>query len=325
MRPYPLPPPASCASLRTGASRTRHASAMRLPCLIGLGLLAGLSWSAQAQPLPPPAPTLAQRYHAGVEVQDYWVSEKYDGVRGLWNGRQLLTRQGLPIAAPAWFTAGWPATPLDGELWAGRGAFAQAQAAVAQSRPEDARWRGMRYMVFDLPAHPGGFSERLPALRQTVAALGQPWVQAVPQWRVASHGQLMAQLRAHERAGAEGLMLRHDAAPYRGGRSEDLLKLKSFEDAEAVVIGHLPGKGALRGRTGALLVQMPSGQQLRLGSGLSDAQRLQPPPLGTVVTYRYNGLHASGLPRFARFWRVRADQPPQANLLTEPVPPPDYK
>ena len=254
----------------------------------------------------PPSPTLAQHYHPGIDVTAYWVSEKYDGVRALWTGHELRTRQGLPIRAPTWFTAGWPTTPLDGELWAGRGQFDAAQSAVAQAAPQDAPWRALRYMVFDLPGHTGGFGERLPALRQTVAALNQPWVQAAPQWRVTSHGVLMRQLREHEKAGAEGLMLRRDDAPYRGGRSDDLLKLKSFEDAEAVVVGHAPGKGKHAGQTGALIVQMPSGQRFRLGSGLTDALRRTPPPVGSVVTYRFNGRHASGLPRFARFWRVRA-------------------
>jgi len=261
----------------------------------------------------PPSPTLAQRFHPGVDVTAYWVSEKYDGVRALWTGSQLLSRQGLPIRAPAWFTAGWPAEPMDGELWAGRGQFAVAQAAVAQAVPDEAQWRSLRYMVFDLPAAPDGFGVRLPALQRQVAALNQPWVQAVPQWRVAGHGELMAQLRKHDKAGAEGLMLRRDDAPYRGGRSDDLLKLKTFEDAEALVVGHVPGRGKYKGMTGALLVQMPGGQRLRLGSGLPDALRREPPPLGTVVTYRFNGTHVSGLPRFARFWRVRADQPSGQN------------
>lgn len=259
---------------------------------------------------PTPGPTLAQAYRPGIDVTAYWVSEKYDGVRALWTGQELLSRQGLPIRAPAWFTAGWPSVPLDGELWAGRGQFEQVQATVAQGLPQDAPWRALRYMVFDLPGQPGGFGERLPHLRQTVAALNQPWVQAVPQWRVASHTALMQQLRTHEKAGAEGLMLRRDDAPYRGGRSDDLLKLKSFEDAEARVIGHLPGRGKYAGQTGALLVETPGGQRFRLGSGLPDALRRSPPPIGSVVTYRHNGTHASGLPRFARFWRVRADQPP---------------
>ena len=260
----------------------------------------------------PPSPTLAQRYEKGVDVTSYWVSEKYDGVRALWTGRELLSRQGLPIRAPGWFTMGWPATALDGELWAGRGRFEQAQSAVAQAQPQDAPWRALRYMVFDVPGQPGGFGERLPHLQRAVAAIRQPWVQAVPQWRVASHEALMQQLREYTRAGAEGLMLRKDGAPYRGGRSGDLLKLKNFDDAEAKVVRHLPGKGKYAGQTGALLMEMPSGQRFALGSGLPDALRRAPPPVGSVVTYRYNGLHASGLPRFARFWRVRADVPPDS-------------
>ncbi len=260
------------------------------------------------------APALAQSYQRGyVDLAHYWVSEKYDGVRALWDGRRLLTRQGLPIRAPAWFTAGWPDTPMDGELWAGRGRFADAQSAAAQGVPAEVQWRALRYMVFDLPAHPGAFDERLSALNLHIAALRQPWVQAVPQWRVASHAELMAQLARHEKAGAEGLMLRRGDAPHRSGRSDDLLKVKSFEDAEGVVVAHLPGQGKYAGLTGALLVELPDGQRLRLGSGLTDALRRAPPPLGSTVTYRYNGRHAdSGLPRFARFWRVRTDPPPAA-------------
>ncbi|SDM36488.1 DNA ligase-1 [Oryzisolibacter propanilivorax] len=265
-----------------------------------------------AAPGAAPAPALAQSYQRGsVELAHYWVSEKYDGVRALWDGRRLLSRQGLPIRAPAWFTAGWPATPMDGELWAGRGRFADAQSAVAQTVPVDTQWRTLRYMVFDLPAHPGSFDQRLPALNAHIAGLHQPWVQAVAQWRVAGHDALMAQLARYEKAGAEGLMLRRGDAPHRAGRSGDLLKVKSFEDAEGVVVAHLPGQGKYAGQTGALLVELPDGQRLRLGSGLTDALRRAPPPLGSTVTYRYNGLHAgSGLPRFARFWRVRADVPP---------------
>lgn len=278
-------------------------------CFAAVAGGAGACWAGgEAQAATQPA--LAQSYQRGIPLSAYWVSEKYDGVRALWDGRQLRSRQGLPMRAPAWFTAGWPATPMDGELWAGRGQFAAVQSAVAQELPADAQWRALRYMVFDLPAHGGTFDARLPALQAHVTALAQPWVQAVPQWRVASHEALMAQLREHERRGAEGLMLRRGDAPHQGGRSGDLLKLKSFEDAEATVVGHLPGQGKYAGQTGALLVQLPDGRRLRLGSGLSDALRRAPPPLGSTVTYRFNGTHAGGLPRFARFWRVRADAPP---------------
>lgn len=100
-----------------------------------------------------PALMLAAVYRPGVPLADYWVSEKYDGVRGYWDGRQLLTRGGEVIAAPAWFTQGWPAEPMDGELWAGRGRFAQAASTVRRQVPDDEAWRAMRFMVFDLPAN----------------------------------------------------------------------------------------------------------------------------------------------------------------------------
>ena len=164
-------------------------------------------------------------------------------------------------------------------------------------------------MVFDLPAHPGSFDERLSVLRSTVKRIGQPWLQAVPQQRVASHAALQALLHDTVRGGGEGLMLHRGASLYRAGRSEDLIKLKTHDDTEARVVAHLPGKGKHAGRLGALLVEMPTGQRFRLGTGLSDAERDTPPPIGSWVTYRFRGTHDSGLPRFASFLRVREDLP----------------
>ncbi|MCO5355393.1 DNA ligase [Acidovorax kalamii] len=256
-----------------------------------------------------PALLLANVYRPGMPLADYWVSEKYDGVRGYWDGYTLRTRGGETVAAPAWFTAGWPATPMDGELWAGRGRFAHAQSTTRQQQPDDAAWRQMRFMVFDLPTQGGPFDERLPALKTLVAQIHQPWVQAVPQQRVATDAALQALLQRTVRAGGEGLMLHKGSSLYRSGRSDDLIKLKTHEDTEALVVGHLPGKGKHAGRLGALLLEMPSGQRFRLGAGLSDADRADPPPIGSWVTYRFRGTHDGGLPRFASFVRVRLDWP----------------
>ena len=263
----------------------------------------------------PPLLWLAQLYRPGLPHQslaDYWVSEKYDGVRGYWDGTALISRGGERIPAPAWFTQGWPSTPMDGELWAGRGRFSHAQSTTAPNRQQpadDTAWRAMRYMVFDLPAHPGPFDERLPALQAAVARIGQTWVQAVPQQRVATDAALQALLQRTVRAGGEGLMLHKGSSLYRSGRSDDLIKLKTHEDTEARVVGHLPGQGKHAGRLGALLVEMPSGQRFRLGAGFSDAERASPPPVGSWVTYRFRGTHEGGLPRFASFVRVRLDMP----------------
>ena len=256
-----------------------------------------------------PALQLAGRWRAGLDVTAYWVSEKYDGVRGYWDGRQLFTRGGERVNAPAWFTAGWPAEPMDGELWAGRGAFEHAQSTVLRQQPDDAAWRRMRFMVFDWPAHPGDFDARLAVLKARIAQAGSPTLQAVPQRRLATEAQLQALLREVVQGGGEGLMLHRGDAPYRTGRGDELLKLKEHDDAEARVVGHLPGKGKHTGRLGALLVEMPDGRRFALGTGLTDAERADPPPLGSWVTYRYRGLHeGSGLPRFASFMRVRADE-----------------
>ena len=279
----------------------------RRALLLGALALGTRAWAGPADQAP--ALLLARPWQSGTDLADWWVSEKYDGVRGFWDGSALRTRGGERIAAPPWFTAGWPATPLDGELWAGRGGFEQAQSAVARQSPDDAAWRRLRYMVFDLPAHPGTFDERLPALRATVAAIDQPWVIAVPQQRVASAARLQALLREVVAGGGEGLMLHRGSSHYRAGRGDDLRKLKTHDDAEARVIAHLPGRGRHAGRLGALWVQTPEGRRFALGSGFTDAQRADPPPVGSWVTYRHRGVHpGSGLPRFASFLRVRADE-----------------
>ena len=256
-----------------------------------------------------PALLLAQVYRPGLPLQDYWVSEKYDGVRGFWDGRTLRTRGGETVRAPAWFTAGWPEVPMDGELWAGRGRFSHAQSTTRQQQPGDVAWRQIRFMVFDLPGDKGTFDQRLPALSALVESLGQPWVQAVPQRRVANDAALQALLHRTVRAGGEGLMLHRGASLYRAGRSDDLIKVKTHEDTEARVVAHLPGKGRHAGRLGALLVETPSGQRFRLGAGFSDADRERPPPVGSWVTYRFRGTHDGGLPRFASFVRKREDMP----------------
>jgi len=254
---------------------------------------------------PAPPLMLAETYRRDMSLADYWVSEKYDGVRAFWDGRQLWTRGGERIVAPAWFTTPLPKQPLDGELWAGRGRFAHAVSTARNQTPNDIAWHEMRYMVFDLPAQPGDFTTRLAALRRLLPITDAPWVVPVPQERATTHEALQALLDKTVKMGGEGLMLHRGASLYKGERGNDLLKVKPYDDAEARVIEHLPGKGRHSTRLGALVVETPEGKRFRLGTGLTDAERENPPAIGTWVTYRYNGLTAKGLPRFARFMRVR--------------------
>lgn len=252
---------------------------------------------------------LATPWRAGIEVSSYWVSEKLDGVRARWDGQALWTRAGHRIAAPPWFTRGWPPQPLDGELWAGRDRFEQASATVRRQLADAAAWHQLRFMVFDLPAHPGPFEQRLAKLRALLIPSPAPTLALIEQRRYADEAALRQRLQTVVAGGGEGLMLHHRDNRYRAGRSEGLIKLKPWEDAEARVVAHLPGKGKYAGLLGALLVERPDGTRFRLGSGFTDAERAAPPALGSQVTYRYNGLTARGLPRFARFLRVRNEEP----------------
>lgn len=272
--------------------------------LLATGLLLVCVKGLAQTPATPPALMLAGTFKAGTHLPNYWVSEKLDGVRGHWTGSQLITRGGLPVATPAWFTAGWPTVAMDGELWAGRGRFSETVSTVRRETPDDDAWRYIRFMVFDLPYHPGSFDERVVAMASLPTT---PWLQVVPQQRVGTEKALMALLRQTESQGGEGLMLHLGAALYQAGRTNDILKLKSHDDAEAEVVGWVPGKGKYEGVVGALVVQTPQGQRFKLGSGLSEAHRRDPPPPGVWVTYRYRGLNASGVPRFATFLRVRED------------------
>jgi DNA ligase-1 len=250
---------------------------------------------------------LANVYHLGIPLDDYFVSEKLDGVRGYWDGKKLYTREGNSINAPEWFTQGWPNYAMDGELWAGRGNFAYASSTVRKLVPDDMAWKKMRFMVFDLPAETGIFSERLAQLQKRFIKLSSPYLHRVEQTPIANHQALMKKMNAVVKMGGEGLMLHRGQSHYRAERNDDLLKVKPHDDAEARVIKSLPGKGKYSGLMGALVVETAEGLQFKIGTGFSDAERKNPPKIGSTITYRYRGLHDSGIPRFASFLRVRAD------------------
>lgn len=279
--------------------------------LLALAWLCAVLFDPSARAADPPPLMLANVYHVGdaIDLSAYWVSEKYDGVRGWWDGRQLWTRGGTRVAAPAWFTKDWPAVALDGELWAGRGRFEHASATVRSAAAGDAAWRQMHFMVFDLPAHGGPFDARLEALRALFARPMPATLRLVAQTHVDSTAALRARRDAIVAAGGEGLVLHRGSAPYRAERNDDLLKFKPHDDAEARVVGYTPGRGKYAGMVGALEVERADGLRFRIGSGLSDAERRRPPPIGTTITYLYDGLTANGVPRFARFLRVRDDTP----------------
>lgn len=281
---------------------------MALTRRLFLAHLAALpAWVQAKQGTAAPALPLAQEAPENIDPAGWLVSEKLDGVRAYWDGRSLRFRSGLPVAAPAWFTQRLPATPLDGELWFGRGRFEALSGAVRRAVPDDAEWRALRYVVFEQPGGGGTFAERAGRLRAIVHEAGFAQLQAAEQLTLPDRASLARQLAEVLAAGGEGLVLHRADAPWVTGRSPLLLKLKPRHDAEAVVLAHEPGRGRHAGRLGALRVRGEDGTVFRIGTGFSDAQRDAPPAIGSVVTYTHRGHTEAGVPRFASFLRVRAE------------------
>jgi len=214
---------------------------------------------------------------------------------------------------PAWFVAGLPAVPLDGELWLGRKQF-QRTVSIVRRQDQTDLWKEITFLVFDAPAVAESFERRLFYLTDLIRQYRPryAWVHSHTRCRGLDH--LHEELARLEALGGEGLMLRQPGSRYEAGRSPTLLKVKRFHDAEARVIGHQPGTGRHRGRLGALLVELPNGVRFAVGSGLSDAERDQPPPLGSNVTFRYQELSDAGVPRFPTYVGVHAES--QLSLQT---------
>src|SRR4051812_44273507 len=249
---------------------------------------------------------LAHAWDNAADLAGWWMSEKLDGVRAYWDGRQFLSRQGNLFHAPAWFVEGLPAVPLDGELWIGRKAF-QRTVGVVRRQDRSDHWKEVNFVAFDAPAIPGPFEERLAFVRDRFERNRPPHARAHEHAACAGLDHLRAELSRVESLGGEGLMLRQPGSSYEAGRSSTLLKVKSFLDAEARVVEHLAGAGRHRGRLGALLVELPDGTRFAVGTGLSDAERGRPPAVGSLITFRYQELSDGGVPRFPSYIGVRED------------------
>lgn len=260
-------------------------------------------------------PTLAagplQLQHAGTYTGDrnvagWLMSEKLDGIRGYWTGKQLLTRQGRLIHAPTWFTKNFPPFALDGELWRKRSDFSFVQQTVLDTVPSD-NWREITYNIFEVPGADGDFPARLAKAGQWFAVHPATHVRIIEQIECQGTDHLDGFLERIESMGGEGIVVKDPTLPFQAGRSAHVLKVKNFSDMEGTVVAHNPGKGRLEGMLGSLTLRLENGIQFKLGTGFTIAQRKAPPPIGASVTFKYHGFTPNGVPRFASFMRVRRD------------------
>ncbi len=262
-------------------------------------LLVGHVPAAQAQN---PDVFLLNTYDGSQDVVGWVMSEKLDGVRGLWDGRQLLSRNGKVLHAPEWFTRGFPPFALDGELWTRRGDFETIVSIVRRKTPDE-RWLQVRYHIFEVPRQAGGLYARLSVLEDYLRAHPNERIRVIPQLEVNTTAELTDFLAEVSAGGGEGVVVRDPSAPWQSGRLSSALKVKNHLDAECVVQKILPGKGKYTGMMGALECRLENGRLVKIGSGFSDQLRASPPSPGSVITFKYYGLSQKGNPRFPVYLR----------------------
>lgn len=264
------------------------------------------SSEAPEEPSRAPPLLLAHSWENDVDLTGWWMSEKLDGVRAYWDGKSFWSRQGNAFLAPEWFTERLPDFPLDGELFGGRKAF-QRTVSVVRRQDRSEHWKELAFVVFDAPSMDAPFEERLKACQRYIEDAAPPYAEWLLHERCRGVEHLREELARVESLGGEGLMLRQPGSRYEAGRSTTLYKVKSFRDDEARVVGHVAGAGRHKGRLGALEVELRNGVRFSVGTGLSDAERENPPPVGTIITFRYQELSRDGVPRFPSYVGVRVD------------------
>ncbi|KAF9020124.1 DNA ligase/mRNA capping enzyme [Hymenopellis radicata] len=255
----------------------------------------------------------------GPDPTGWLISEKLDGVRTYYDGKQMYSRLGNPFTPPKWFLDKLPKdVTLDGELFSGRGKFQDTISIV--KTVNSPHWRDITFQVFDIPSKGNEpFEKRIKHLERLFGEEG-PYesdkVKVVEHIAAKSREHVLEELKKVETLGGEGLMLRKPGSRYEGRRSATLLKVKTFYDAEAIVTGHNEGHGRNVGVCGALLCKMESGKAFKVGSGLNDKQRKNPPKVGTIITYRFQELTRDGVPRFPTFVgeAVDKDEPKDAEV-----------
>lgn len=236
------------------------------------------------------------------DVTGWVMSEKLDGVRGFWTGKELLSRQGYPLNPPDYFIKDFPPFAVDGELFSQRGEFESISATIRSSPHKE--WYKLKLHVFDVPNAKGDLFTRLNSLRQYLNEHPTPYIEIIEQIPIKNPEHIQQFFTDIQKLNGEGVVIRNPNAPYIHGRSAQILKLKAIMDEECTVVAHHKGKGKFKNMLGAITCENERGR-FRIGSGFKMENRINPPTIGSQITYKYRGLTQSGKPRFATFWRVR--------------------
>ncbi len=219
-----------------------------------------------------------------------WVAQpKLNGVFARWDPktRSFYSKRGIKfrehLIPHLYLSHSQTLFPLDGELWSAELTLQQITGALSHERTDPAPYAGkIHYVAFDAPDYT--FTKNYLARSNKLNDSQYP-IWEVPQ--NISDPQI------------DGTIYRYLPGTYERGPSGNVLKLKSWKDAEVRVVGYLAGTpGSLNdGALGALVCVHPNGEQFSVGSGFSLEERLefinnQP----SHIKVRYLALSPDGIP-----------------------------
>ena len=205
---------------------------------------------------------------------------------------------------------------LDGELYNHdyKDKFEELTSFIRQVTPKPGH-EVVQYWIYDMVT-PAPFSQRLEMLEQLNMLLesGMPYetLTIVPTDTIENEEELTS---AHNvfasEYGFEGAMVRNAMGRYKNGRSYDLQKVKTFEDAEFKVVAIEEGKGKMAGKA-MFVCELENGETFRVKmvGALDDLAEYfdNPEPwLGKQLTVKFQGKSAYGVPRFPVALRFRED------------------
>ena len=280
-------------------------------------------------------------------VEDYeppigWkASEKMDGYRGRFckKNKKFISRNQKEYNAPKWYIDGMPNVDMDGELWIGREPKDfQSMGTIRKKVPIDEEWMKVKYCVYDFPEINYKFGDRYKIMKKNEKKIKENWnsyrktlelkfhsmpcpIIILPQITIKSLEHMEQFYEKILENKGEGIMLKCPNSDYMNGRSNYLLKYKPLSDAEAEIVGYKKGTNKYEGMLGAFICRplnnkddhfirdMNKDNEFAM-SGMNDSVRTtyeETHPIGTIVTYNYNGFLDSGKPRFARYMRIRTD------------------
>ncbi|MCP4970117.1 MAG: DNA ligase [Arcobacter sp.] len=243
-------------------------------------------------------------YKGDENISTWVMSEKLDGIRAVWTGKELVSKKGNKIYAPKWFTVNFPNFKLDGELWTKRDDFENIQNIVMDKKPS-IKWNKITYNIFEVPNSKGDFFKRLEKAKIYFKKNDTRYVKIIDQIKIKDKNHLDNFLENIVLKKGEGVIIKDPFKSYHTGRSPHILKVKKVYDMEGSVIAINISKKT--NKLKSLTLKLKNGVVFNLGGGFSKKQRDKSFKKGDIVTFKYYGFTKYGKPKFASFLRLRKE------------------